>query len=289
MTTIDRWDDIKIFNVCLKYRSLSQAANHLGIQQSTVSRRIQAFEDNLGGSLFVRTSEGIIPTPLALEISSSAQAMEEHFYALERVASGHEPEPQGEVKIALVEPVAMYVMMPLLDDLYKTFPKLHINLISSYTQSDLTRLEADIALRFVKPSTGDLIAKKLITMPLKVLASDEYLARYGTPTLDSGRWVNVSLPWLAVEEERWFKQYVTVQPWLQTSSYTVATEAIIKGKCVGLTTELMERLQPAHLRPVSVDAPLPEPLEMWLVTHASMRHTPKVSAVWDWLIRTFEV
>ena len=83
-----KWDDIKIFDACMRLGSLSAAAQSLDVQQSTVSRRVQALEDNLGGALFIRTSEGIVPTSLAEKLAGEASAMQLHFHALERLASG---------------------------------------------------------------------------------------------------------------------------------------------------------------------------------------------------------
>ena len=78
-----KWDDIKIFNACMSAGSLSAAAQELEVQQSTVSRRIQALEEALGGPLFVRTSEGIVATPLAEKLASEYRAKAMRIEVLE--------------------------------------------------------------------------------------------------------------------------------------------------------------------------------------------------------------
>lgn len=285
-----KWDDIKIFNTCFELRSLSAAAQALNVQQSTVSRRLRALEDELGEALFVRTSEGVLPTPLAERLASEAGAMQAHFHSLELLASGG-PSPTvcGEVRLSLVEPMALYMLLPHLDALTARHPDLSIILDTSYAFADLTRLEADIALRFARPSSGDLVARRLAEMPLCVLASSSYVTRHGLPSLDQGRWVNVALPGLVTPEDQWYGQHVRVAPWLQTSSYVVAAQAILSGQGVGLTTRLMLLLSGERLQPISLaDVPLPPPLEVWLVAHRSMRHTPRIAAVWDWLVELFD-
>ena len=87
-----KWDDIKIFHACMSAGSLSAAAELLDVQQSTVSRRIQALEERLGASLFIRTSEGIIATSLAEKLASEADAMQAHFHTFERLATSHDPD-----------------------------------------------------------------------------------------------------------------------------------------------------------------------------------------------------
>ncbi len=282
-----KWDDVKILQACLVHPTLSAAARALSMQQSTVSRRIQALEDALGTDLFVRTSTGVHPTALALELSSHAMAMGEHMLALERLAMGHEPSARGRVRVALIEPVALYMLMPLMDDFRAVHPDVSLELVTGYDFADLTRLEADIALRFARPRSGEFIVKRLFTMPLCVLASQRYLDQYGPPSLEHGRWVNVTLPQMKTPEALWYDAHVEVEPWLQTNSYVVATEAILSGQCVGLTTTAVRQMS-GHLSCViDTGVALPEPLELWLVTHASLRHVPRVDAVWSWLEQCF--
>jgi DNA-binding transcriptional LysR family regulator len=147
----------------------------------------------------------------------------------------------------------------------------------------LTRLEADIALRFARPSSGDLIAKRLMSMPLNVVMSHTYLREHGMPSLQHGRWVNVTLPHFTTPEAQWYETYVTVEPWLHTNSYVLATEAITSGRCVGLTTAIVERMPKYELLSMELHVPLPQPLGLWLVTHQSLRHVPRIDAVWSWL------
>lgn len=286
MHGVSKWDDIRFLNACLEHGSVSAAAAALGVQQSTVSRRLAALEDGLGAPLFTRTSEGVVPTALAEKLRADAAAMEQHLMALERAAAGHEPSPSGRVRIALLEPVAVYGMLPRLQTLTEAHPELQVELVVSQTNSDLTRGEADLALRFARPTTGDLIGRCLAKFPLKVLASQRYVESYGPPRLDGGRWVNVVLPFVQTPEEHWFGQHVCVAPWLQTNSYVTATEAIIQGQAVGLTTSIIEELHP-ELQVVEFGVSLPPPLEMWLVTHRSMRNVPRIAATWDWLCEQF--
>lgn len=278
-----KWDDIKVFQACLVHHTLSGAAEALSLQQSTVSRRIQALESLLEGALFIRTSTGVTPTPLALKLATHATAMEEHMLALERIAHGHEPAARGHVRVALIEPVALYMLLPHMDALKSMYPELQVELLTGYEFADLTRLEADIALRFARPSSGDLIAKRLMTMPLNVLMSQVYLREHGMPSLQQGRWVNVTLPHFTTPEAAWYETHVTVDPWLQTNSYVLATEAITSGSCVGMTTAIVERMPEYELLPLELSVPLPQPLELWLVTHQSLRHVPRIDAVWSWL------
>ena len=139
MHMIQRWDDIKVFNACLEHGSLSAAASALGIQQSTVSRRLAALERSLKAPLFTRTSEGVTPTALAEKLRGNAEAMAQHLLALERHAAGHEPSPSGCVRLALIEPVALYMILPRLERLSARHPELRVDLITSYASSDLTR------------------------------------------------------------------------------------------------------------------------------------------------------
>lgn len=283
-----RWDDIRIFNACMAHQSLSATANALGMQQSTLSRRIAILEESLGGALFHRTSEGIMPTALAHKLAHDAAAMEQHHLALEHLAAGHEHTVSGKVKLALIEPIALYMVVPHLDDLAKKHPQLSIELISNYTSTDLTRQEAELALRLMRPTAGDLIATKLMTFPIKAMVTQQYVDMHGLPSLERGRWVNVNLPWLNTPEQRWYEQHVKIDPWLQTNSYVLATQAIAAGQCVGITTAITETLFDVQWVDLNLEVPMPPPMELWLVTHQAMRKVPRIDATWRWLCQLFE-
>lgn len=279
---LHRWDDVRVFLACADHGSLSAAAEALGVQQSTVSRRIAALEEALGSPLFLRTPEGVTPTMLAEALLPEARAMQAHALALARAAAGDHT-PEGRVRLALTETAALYLILPHLHTLQARHPALQLDLITAETTSDLSRGEAELALRFVRPVRGDLVATRVGMMALTAAVSPEHLRHHPAPTLDRGRWVSFELPWLETPEQRWFEAHLRVPPWLITNSYTTMTEAVLRGHAAGLLPSVLgERLGQA-LVPLEVDAPLPPPFEVFLVTHHALRHTARVRAVWAWL------
>lgn len=276
-----------MFLACLDSGSVSRAATGLGVQQSTISRRLGTLESRLGASLFVRASTGIRPTELALAFEEDARAMQEHFQALQRLALGNEPAPEGKVRISLVDPMAVYILLPRLAGFSARYPNIHLELNTSYQTSDLTRGEADIAIRFFRPTSGDLITRRLATLPLAVLASEQYINDFGAPSLVNGRWVSAVLPGISTPEEAWMNAHVEGAPWLTTSSYVLASEAILQGRATGLGPTSLT-LHDSRVRAFDVGIAPPEPLELWLTAHSALRKVPRIAAVWDWLYELFE-
>lgn len=282
---LTNWDDVRFLLACLDSRSLSAAAKRLDVQQSTVSRRLAAMERELQGALFVRTPEGILPTPLAQRLRPSADAVAQHVHALERLAIGTPPSPRGEVSLAVTESMALYFLLPRLSTLTQAYPDLYLNLVTGYMLTDLVRREADIALRFVQPTQLDLVVKKLTSISLRVVAHSRYLSTYGPPTLGTGRWAYLNVPGMTMPEQQWFDEHVTAQPWMRTTSYTMLMEAVFKGHAVGVIPEPMVSDSEHQLEVVEFDVPYPPSLDVWLTAHVDLRHTPKIDAVWTWLER----
>lgn len=279
---LHRWDDVRVFLACAEHGSLSAAAEALGIQQSTVSRRIAALEEALGGPLFLRTPEGVMPTALGEALRPEAVAMQAHARALERLATG-DGAPEGRVRLALTETAALHLILPHLHTLQARHPALRLDLITAEATSDLSRGEAEVALRFVRPTRGELVVARVGTMALMAAVSPEHLRAHPAPTLDRGRWVSFALPWLETPEQRWFEAHLRVAPWLITNSYTTMTEAVLRGHAAGLLPAVLAERLGQPLVPLEIDAPLPPPFEVFLVTHQALRHTARVRAVWAWL------
>ena len=120
-------------------------------------------------------------------------------------------------------------------------------------------------------------------MPLIAAVSPEHLREHPPPTLDRGRWVSFALPWLETPEQRWFEAHLRVPPWLITNSYTTMIEAVLRGHAAGLLPAALPDRLGHTLTPLTLDAPLPAPFEVFLVTHHALRHTARVRAVWTWL------
>ncbi|MCA9547011.1 MAG: LysR family transcriptional regulator, partial [Myxococcales bacterium] len=163
-------------------------------------------------------------------------------------------------------------------------PAVVLDVITDETVLDLTRQEADLALRFVRPMQGDLVSTRAALLRYGVFASPEYLAGRGaTPGFADLEWIGLNDRFAHLPEAQWLARHAP-PPVLRTNSFTLQFRAAEAGLGAVLTPapagELSGTLVPLHHLAIE----LPEPAPIWLVTHRVLRDVPRVAAVWDWLL-----
>src|SRR5262249_42592926 len=142
----------------------------------TVSRRLAALEADLGENLFERTREGLAPAPAAERVLAAAEAMEAAHARMTRDASDVERLAEGIVRISTAPGVSSVFVAPALVRLRKRYPRLAIELDAAVQPRDLTRHEADLALRSVRSQGAELVTTHLIRASWLAAASPK-LAR----------------------------------------------------------------------------------------------------------------
>lgn len=276
------WDDVRVFLAGHRHRSLAAAAARLGLDTSTVSRRLAALEEHLGVRLFERTRSGLVPTRAAERMLAAAEAMEAAHGRLARDLSATESEAEGVVRISTAPALADTFVAPALPRLRRRHPRISIELDASVRSLDLARYEADIALRSVRPQGAELVVTKLVRAPW-VPACAPVLARK-LKKLSS--WADA--PWIA-----WDRDFIAFAParWLatnapsaeivlRTSHFSSQLAAAKAGHGVLLVPE--PYLGPHGLRRLDLAAGSPLPADdLWLVGHRALRDVPRIAAVWS--------
>ena len=185
-----RWDDVRIFLTAYRVLSLGMAASRLGVDTSTVGRRIAAFERQVGVQLFERSREGLRPTSAAEQIFEAAEAMEAAHASLARDASGVDTAAEGTVRLTLDPGTAEFFVVPALPRLRAKHPHIVLELDASALPRDLRRREADLALRSSKITGADLVATKVSDEPWAALGSRSLVETLGPlATWDAAPWI----------------------------------------------------------------------------------------------------
>lgn len=283
-----RWDDLRVLLAVLREGSFSAAAIALGIEQSTVSRRIAALEETLAQPLFERHRQGPRPTEIADSLRARLERIEGDVRALVDTVEARDPEVRGRVRLALTESLAVHAVIPrFLSPLRAMHPHLDIDLVTGDAAVDLARREADLALRFFRPTGDDLVVKRVALMQTAVLASRKYggLARTKVTELD---WISYELPGIETPENAYLRRHVAVEPILRTNGFMAQVEAVRAGLGVGLLARSLSLIDPEL---VELDLGLPNgpTLELWLVCPKSLREVPRVDAVWTALENALSV
>ncbi len=288
-----RWDDVQLFLALYRDASLGRAGQRLGLDASTLSRRLSALEARLSLSLFDRSREGLHATAAAERLAATAEEMEQCAANFARDAEGFEREVEGKVRVTAPPGVADYIVAPRVGELVARHPKLRLEVDASVAYVDLSRREADVALRMLRPSGGDLVAKKVYTTRTVPLGSAAYVRSLGVlRDLTEARWIAYADDLASMPSMRWLRHEAPqLAPTLVTSSFSAQLRAAIAGVGVvlaphpfGAACDLVEaKLSPALSRSL---AALPDD-SLWLVGHRALRLVPRVAAVWAWLEELF--
>lgn len=285
------WDQVRVFLAVARAGQLAGAASRLGLDVSTVSRRLDRLEAELGGvHLFDRTREGTLPTHAAEALLPAAEEMEHAMGRFAQAADAVETRPEGVVRLTVPPGLADSFIAPWLVTFHARFPQVVVELDASIGYADLTRREADLALRANRPRGGDLIAVRLIQTQAVPVTSPAYAAELGRlRRWDAARWITWAAGLMHIPTGRWMADHLRgITPVLRTSHFGSQLAAAEAGLGVMLASEPfcgVRALVPVQvaraLRPSWEALPVEE---LWLVGHRALRAVPRVAAVWDFLV-----
>ncbi|MTE01930.1 LysR family transcriptional regulator [Paracoccus sp. YIM 132242] len=282
------WDDQHAFLLVFEHGSLSAAARALGQAQPTVRARIEALERKLGTVLFTRSSQGLLPTKAARALHVHARAMAHASEAFVRAASSSEGAVSGTVRIAVSEFMGQEVLPPMLARLRLRHPGLALEVAASNAPTDLTRQEADLALRTYRPGGEALVGRKLGEVALGLFAHRDYLAARGVP----GELADLAAhdligPDRSASDRRLAEAALPAPALARFVLRTDSHPGQLAAARAGLGIAVVQRpvgLADPDLRPVLPDLVLAR-LPLWLVAHRDLLAVPRVRACFDHLAR----
>jgi DNA-binding transcriptional LysR family regulator len=182
------WELYRSFLAVVREGSLSGAARAIHLTQPTIGRHVDALEAALGEPLFTRSQSGLRPTPLAAALVPHAEAMASAAGALRRAASGEALGERGAVRVTAPDIMGVEVLPPALASFREAHPGIDVELVLSNRTADLSRREADLAVRTFKPTQASLVARKVGVARVRLYAHPRYLQAHGAPrSLDALR------------------------------------------------------------------------------------------------------
>jgi DNA-binding transcriptional LysR family regulator len=268
-----QWSDLKVVLALGREPNFAAAARRLGIDQTTVGRRVTALEEALQGRLFLRERGRLVPTALGEAAISRAEQIETAVHALEKTAGEAVEEVRGRVRITAVPILVNQLIVPRLPALLRRHPALAIDANADSRNLSLSRRETDVALRFARPEGGAGLCRKI-----GALAFSVYAAAGGAEDL----WVTYEERFGHYPQARWVTDNVAPEclSALRVNDAEGLAQAVRSGLGRGVLPDFMAARDPALAR-VS-DAPVLQ-RDLWLLVHPDLRHLPRVAAVLDWL------
>lgn len=284
------WDNARIFLAIYRVGTLRGAAEQLNIDQATVGRRLAALEKSLGARLFLRTPSGYVPTPAGELAGAAASQMEQGAEQLQRQMQGLDERLCGVVRLAATDLTARYFLMPALQHLRQEHPNIKVVLSTSTQLTNLTKREADIAVRTVRPDAPDLIARHLKRLYTGIYAAKSYVKKRGLPEPGTGLKGHdvVIYPRSVspVKSEQISGESIThANVAMEVSTGLVMYDCLQAGVGIG---ELPTHMGDKASGLVRIWPQRATPYDMWLVLHSDLNRTARVRAVADAIIAAFE-
>ncbi|MEM6479729.1 MAG: LysR family transcriptional regulator [Pseudomonadota bacterium] len=175
------WDKLRIFHAVADAGSLTHAGDTLNLSQSAVSRQVRALEEALGATLFHRHARGLILTEQGELLFDATRAMTKRLDAASARIRDSEEGVFGELRVTTTTGFGTLWLAPRLSRFYETYPEMKIDLMLEERVLDLPMREADVAIRMKEPSQADLIRKRLMSIRMRLYATQPYLDAHGTP------------------------------------------------------------------------------------------------------------
>lgn len=175
------WNDLQYFLALCRERSVSRAGKALGVNHTTVARRIAALEEALGTRLFDKQTHGYAMTQAAENMYGYALRMEEQVQAIDREIFGQDAELTGLLKLTVSHDFAERVIIEKLPQFQAAFPSIDLQLLTTTGLMDLAAREADIALRLTDKPPDYLVGREVLPMRHGIYASPKYLKSLNGP------------------------------------------------------------------------------------------------------------
>ncbi|MET0320616.1 MAG: LysR family transcriptional regulator [Duganella sp.] len=280
------WDNARIFLAIYRQGTLRAAAGQLGIDQATVGRRLNALEDSLGARLFLRTPSGYLATPAGELAVTAAEAMEAAALQFQREMQGIDNRLSGIVRVTTSDTMAAHFVLDAMRRLHAAHPEIRIVLGTSTEITSLTRREADLAVRSLKPTSPDLISRHLVKRSMGLYAAPSYLEQRGMPIPGTGLAGHDIVIYQDSVAPR-HRDKICLEPVtharvaIEVNNGLMLLEAARKGMGV---TELPCHMADGDARLVRVWPERVDHYDVWLVMHSDLSRSARVRAAADAII-----
>lgn len=275
------WDDLRFLVTLGREGTLAAAARQLGVDQTTVARRLRTLEQDLGTPLFERNDGLWRPTAVGSRVLERAGRIEEDVAGISRLAEAGAAAVGGVVRITAVGAFIGDWLVPRLPGLYTRHPELCVDLVASNDNLNVARREADIAIRLARPASGDLLIRKLADVGFAL-----YGAARGDLQVSAGDWVAYNEDLAHTPEMRRLQAMLgSGRIRLRANSVRGLARAVADGVGQGLLPCFLADPDPRLAR---LSGPHPVlSRELWMLIHPDARPLPRVAATADWLVACF--
>ncbi|MEB6598796.1 LysR family transcriptional regulator [Klebsiella aerogenes] len=274
------WDDTRIFLAVARSGTLSGAAETMDMGIATLSRRLDRLEKSLAVPLFSRHQSGYRLTDDGEALLARAEALEHAGLAFGETAR-LQGNVAGLVRLATSDNLAAYFILPSLNGLMEKYPDLRVEVLSGVQSVNLHRRDADLAIRMVKPESGNLTLKRLGKVGFGLYSADTGLAGSTDVAFNHAQYIGWPESHQHLPAARWITRTLRGRPCrVEANTLLAQLSAVSAGLGLGVLPHFMARKN--GLQCVNADIGVDQTL--WLVMHSDLAHSRRVRVVADHLI-----
>jgi DNA-binding transcriptional LysR family regulator len=283
------WDDFRYIKAIADTRSLAGAAETLGVNHSTVFRRLGQIEQQLGSRLFERGRAGYSLTTCGEEMVELAGRMGEDIVSFERKVTGRDLRPSGELRITTSDVVLLHLLNDVLIGFRRAYPDILLDVVVSNQRLNLSKRDADVAVRATYQNPDPQAGRKIARIGWAVFGAEALAGKPFDPVAESRAhdWVAFVDAAAIGKAMRWLKEHVDESRIVYRLNTMVGiAEAAAGGVGLALLPCYVGTSIPGLAQ---LTAPLPElEAELWLLTHPDLRNTARVRAFLDFCVAQIE-
>lgn len=276
------WDDFRLVRAIAETRTLAGAAEALGVNHSTIFRRLGALEQGLGARLFERSRAGYVPTPTGEEMVRLADRMADEILAVERRITGQDLRPSGELRVTTNDTLLIHLLTPVFASFRAAYPEIRLDVVISNQALNLTKRDADVAVRANDRPGDTLVGRRIASMAWAVFGRPDLLPEDG---IDPGNlrrhpWIGFSDEMMSIKAARWLRERVGEDRVVyRVNSVLGLAEAAAAGVGLTILPCFIGGATPGLVRLAPPDRELDSGL--WLLTHPDIKTTARVRTFMD--------
>ncbi len=279
------WDDFKLVRLIAEAKGLAGAAERLGVNHSTVFRRLGQLEEAIGTKLFERHRTGYALTAAGEEMAALAERMDDDVAGFARKLAGQVLSPAGELRVTTNDTLLTHLLTPLFARFCQQCPDVRLDVVLSNQALNLSKRDADVAIRATDTPPETLVGRRAATLAWALYGRAADFPQPGTldlPTLFAHAWVALGDNLGAVKAARFVRERVAPERIVyKVNTVLGLTEAVEAGIGIGPLPCFIADARPALVR---LAPPNPDfSTGLWLLTHPDLRHSARVRVFLDFL------
>nr|WP_235192665.1 LysR family transcriptional regulator [Pantoea sp. IMH] len=280
------WNDLRFFLTVARTQSLTKTAEALRVSQSTVSRRIGMIETALSVRLFIHHQSGYFLTDAGRDLMRYAEEVEEKVLQLESDIAGYDRHPTGTVRLATASTLASHLIIPALPRFAARFPGITLEIITGVNTVSVSRHDADLALRLIRPVQQTLKIRRAGCIRSAIYGSEAYLRQHPAPEaepLSGRRFISWDTAYAHLPAARWLSETCPKHtPALVVTSLDSHIAAVRAALGLAVLPCFIASHYPELTEVLPAEKVFAE--DIWLVSHADLTASTRVRAVSDFLL-----